>query len=618
MAGDRLLSDDLPAPAELLDNLLGATVRKTAGTGPAAGVLALPLRNDGTVESLSGVLKVEDGGATPDSGTFRGASRANRVLLGAGRTLYGDATLEGTVEIGSLVGPISVVPGETLAGPAELARTGGDFAGNLRVTGTMSWSGGRRRTGDHRRAGAEGCASTASPRRRAPQCSSPTGTASATRASCASSRAPTSSRPPRSARGSTTPPRSSSTAAPRTRAAPRRASSATRSSPMRGRSRRSPARARRSSGAGSTTTAPSPRARASWSSTATPRRCSRGRSRAPGRARRSGSARARFALGPAAAITGRTVEDFAELAIPAGTTLPVPAEYWLELTGTLSGAGKLRVAGALELRALVKQTGPGTTQIAPGGTLAVPAGAIATLTGDRALVNQGAATVTGRVAVGQGSAILNEGSLTLAGTGKLERPGVYGSGGSGLVHNAGTLTKAGAGEGEVAVALDNDGTIAVEAGTLAARGLVNWGVGNAAGPAGGSLDVAGTLVVPAPLTANAARLVLDGAASAVVYPDTATAGTPRRDALAGLARNAAGGELVLRGGRSLTVGGAFANEGVLDLGAGSTLAATGVQPVRGRDPQAGGHGGRSRRSPRSGRRDPRRPARDARAGDRRR
>ena len=107
----------------------------------------------------------------------------------------------------------------------------------------------------------------------------------------------------------------------------------------------------------------------------------------------------------------------------------------------------------------------------------MPAGTIATLTGDRALVNQGAATVTGRVSVGQGSAIVNEGTLTLSGTGKLDGPGAYGAGSSGLVHNAGTLTKAGAGEGEVAVPLDNDGTIAVEAGTLVARGLLNWGAG---------------------------------------------------------------------------------------------------------------------------------------------
>jgi hypothetical protein len=49
------------------------------------------------------------------------------------------------------------------------------------------------------------------------------------------------------------------------------------------------------------------------------------------------------------------------------------------------------------------------------------------------------------------------------------------------------------------------------------------------------------------------------------------------DALATLARNVAGSELALRGGRSLSLGGAFANQGVLDLGPGSTLAAKGFR-----------------------------------------
>ena len=288
-----------------------------------------------------------------------------------------------------------------------------------------------------------------------------------------------------------------------------------------------------------------------------------------------------FGLEPAATIAGHTVvKGFAELAIPAGRILPVPAGDRLDLQGTLSGAGKLRVAGALELGALAEQAGPGTTQIATGGTLAVPVGTSATLTGDRALVNQGTATVAGRITVGQGSAIVNEGTLTLSGAGKLDGSGGFGTGGSGLLYNAGTLTKAGAGEGEVAVAFDNEGTIAIDAGTLLARGLLEWGAA-VPGPAAGTFEVSGTLVVPGPVEANAARLVLDGPGSAVLYPDTATAGTPRRDALAGLARNAAGGELVLRGGRSLALSGAFANQGVLELGAGSTLGTGGFSQSAG-------------------------------------
>lgn len=574
VAGDRLLSDDLPAPPELLDNRPGATVRKTAGS--ATGVLGLPLRNDGTVESLSGVLKVEDGGATPDTGTFRGASRANRVLLGAGRTLDGGVALEGTVELGSLVGAISVVPGETLTGPPDLLRTGGDFSGNLRVTGTMTWSGGRQvgpgtttvAPGATLRVDGltpAGCASVqladghrlrneglvrfepggdlfaSSPQRprienagtieldggAADPCGSQTGILGDALVANTGTIEKLAGTSPAFVSG----------------ALDNDGTVATRAGDLQ--LEGDPAALQsgtfESTGAGSTLTLQE----------------------------------GLFALGPPAAVRGRTVvKAFAELAVTAGTTLPVPAGDRLELEGTLSGAGRLRVGGALEVRTFGEQAGPGTTQIVPGGTLTVPAGANATLTGDRALVNQGAATVAGRVSVGQGSAIVNEGTLTLSGTGKLDGPGAYGAGSSGLVHNVGTLTMAGAGEGEVAVPLDNDGAVVVEAGTLVARGLLNWG-------AGGSYEVAGTLVISAPLKANAARLVLDGPASAVVYPDTATAGTPRRDALASLARNAAGGALVLRGGRSLTVGGAFANQGVLELGAGSTLAATAFSQTAG-------------------------------------
>ena len=95
----------------------------------------------------------------------------------------------------------------------------------------------------------------------------------------------------------------------------------------------------------------------------------------------------------------------------------------------------------------------------------------------------------------------------------------------------------------------------------------------------GSFEVAaGTLVVPRPLKANAARLVLDGPASAVVYPDTASAGTPRRDALASLARSA-GSTLGAAGfGQSA---GAVLRPAVTTGGAG-IVAATGTATLGGR------------------------------------
>ena len=306
-------------------------------------------------------------------------------------------------------------------------------------------------------------------------------------------------------------------------------------------------------------------------------------------------AEGRFALGPAAAITGHTVvEGLAELAIPAGMTLPVPAGDRLDLQGRCPAPASSGSRARSSSPPSASRPGPGRPRSPPAGTLTVPAGATAALTGDRALVNQGAATVTGRVSVGQGSAIVNEGTLTLSGTGKVDGPGGFGTGSSGLLHNAGTLTKAGAGEGEVAVTLDNDGTIAVAAGTLVARGLLDWSAGASSGPSEGSVEVAaGTLVVPGPLKANAARLVLDGPASAVVYPDTASAGTPRRDAVVSLVRNAAGGELVLRGGRPLDRRRGVREPGHPRARRRQHARRDGVQPVGGRGPAARGHRGRS-------------------------
>ena len=87
------------------------------------------------------------------------------------------------------------LPGETLTSAADLLRTGGDFSGNLRVTGTMTWSGGRQ-VGPGTTTVAPGRTRRVDglTRRRARRCSSPTGTGCATRGSCASSRAPTSRR----------------------------------------------------------------------------------------------------------------------------------------------------------------------------------------------------------------------------------------------------------------------------------------------------------------------------------------------------------------------------------------------------------------------------------------
>ena len=105
-------------------------------------------------------------------------------------------------------------------------------------------------------------------------------------------------------------------------------------------------------------------------------------------------------------------------------------------------------------------------------------------------------------------------------------------------------------------------------GTLEATGLRDFTgtfSGGRSGLSNGTYVVgAGTLVLPGPVEVNGARLAL-GAGSQVVYKARTRS---RPGALAQLGRNT--GELEL--GRSLTVG-AFANDGSLALGAGSTLTA---------------------------------------------
>ena len=311
-------------------------MRKTAGTGPSAGVLGLPLRNDGTVESLSGVLKVEDGGATPDTGTFRGASRANRVLLGAGRTLDGDVALEGTVEIGSFVGPISVVAGETLtgaAGPAPDRRRllgeppghGHDDAGPAAARSDRA----RPRSRPARR-----CASTASPRRRAPRCSSPTGTGSATRGSSASSRAPTcyasSPQRPRIDNAATIELDGGAADPCGSQTGILGDPLVTNTGTIEKVAGTSPALVR---GALDNDGAVASRA-GELELDGDPAALQSGTFASTGAGSTITLRQGRFALGPAAAVTGRTVvKGFAELAIPAGTTLPVPAGDRLELRG---------------------------------------------------------------------------------------------------------------------------------------------------------------------------------------------------------------------------------------------------------------------------------------------
>ena len=188
--------------------------------------------------------------------------------------------------------------------------------------------------------------------------------------------------------------------------------------------------------------------------------------------------------------------------------------------------------------------------------------------------------------MGRGASILNTGLFVLDGAAKLDDSAFrYGYGDAGLVHNTGTLRKTGTGSAVGEASVDNDGVIEVLDGRLELPELLNWSgslFGGTGTLAGGAFVVGNgaALVLPGALKANAARLAL-GAGSQVLYNELTGTGPQARDGLTGLLRNAAGGALELSGGRSLTVAGTFVNQGVLALGAGSTLNAGGFTQAAG-------------------------------------
>ena len=116
--------------------------------------------------------------------------------------------------------------------------------------------------------------------------------------------------------------------------------------------------------------------------------------------------------------------------------------------------------------------------------------------------------------------------------------------------------------------LTNQGTVRVGAGSSMSIGiLTNLSGGTLTG---GTYDVVGTLSIPGAISNNAATIILDGVSSSLVYGGTT-------DALAlTFADNRAAGTFEILNGRNFTTAGAFSNEGVIDVGAGSTLTINGA------------------------------------------
>lgn len=554
--GTSMVFDDFEAPAERIENL--GTLTKTVGTSSTIGA---PLHNVGTVDGKAGELRLEVGTAEPDTGTFTGADAANRVVFVGQRTFTGAVQLPGTVEIADA---LTVRAGDTLTIAGTVIHRAGALTGNVTVNGRITWDGGRQN--------GPGTTTVA-----------PTGRiviTPLTTFGCGSA------------------------------------------SMDDGRVLVNHGLLRLEKGADLGTFEATRITNAGRIELDTPNDDKCGTSSGihgdatllnTGTIAKTGGTSAshlRLVVDNDGAITGPLELESDEavthtgafkditlsdgvLVVDAGATLtgttevadgelrvlrPVTVATLKQTGGKVTGTGALTVTGSFAWSD-GDQTGPGATVLAAGATATVTDNV--GLDEDRELRNAGTLTIDDATMwMERGAAIRNTGTLVLDGAAKLDDSAFrYGYGDAGLIHNTGTLRKTGTGSAVAEATIDNDGTVEILDGRLELPELLNWSgplFGGEGTLAGGSYVVGNGagLVLPAALKANAARLVLN-AGSQVLFTELTGTGVVARDALTGLVRNAAGGTLELAGGRSLTVAGTFANQGVLALGPGSTLSAAG-------------------------------------------
>ncbi len=209
--------------------------------------------------------------------------------------------------------------------------------------------------------------------------------------------------------------------------------------------------------------------------------------------------------------------DGGGFSLGAGTTLALGGE-----SPTLSGAD-IALDGTL--------TGPGTLALTGGADLAG-----LTIEGGATLAVAGAATMDGPLTLGTasgGSELMIDAGFSLA----IDAAALIS--GSGTLVNDGVITAwDGLGTTTITAALDNQGRLALDAGTLALAGTVSNGGEIAV--AGGALSVAGGLAGSGTLSLGAgAEAILGGAASGTIHFAAAGAALTL-DALASVAATVSG------------------------------------------------------------------------------
>ena len=288
-------------------------------------------------------------------------------------------------------------------------------------------------------------------------------------------------------------------------------------------------------------------------------------------------------LGAAAALSGKgelEVAPSATLAVPASATYDIATTYLtggslgLEgdrslpvlgvYAGTLGGGGTRTVTGSAVLDAGIL-SGNGRTVIAPGAQLQVGSGAGGTLAingGHVLAIAAGASALWGPgphdITLDAPSRIENAGELDITTDRTLS--------GSGTLANSGTLRKLSHGLTTLGVLLDNDGLLAIDAGTL----------DHAAGDGGLGSDGRIDIVARSRLrlhdgsTTLGAAAALSGKGELEVAP-SATLAVPASATYDIATTYLTGGSLGLEGDRSLPVLGVYAGT----LGGGGTRTVTG-------------------------------------------
>jgi hypothetical protein len=250
-------------------------------------------------------------------------------------------------------------------------------------------------------------------------------------------------------------------------------------------------------------------------------------------------------------VTANAALDVQNLTLSGGT-LTGPATVTIDtaftwMGGTLSGTGDTVLNGASSL-----------------------SGGFFSMLG-RLVDNNATATITNGNSVDfTGNVVWNNNAsstLLLQGSGSL---GNFFAGPSAVLNNAGLIQKAApAGTSGIGIAVNNSGTIEVDAGTLSLAGLTNL---SGTTLTGGTYLLSGVLQVPnADIHTNAATIVLDGPSSEFFN----SAFFAQNNALTNLDTNAAAGSLTVVDGGNLQTSGAFSNAGTVTVGPGSAFTATG-------------------------------------------